>query len=191
MRPRRKGSDHPGHDYLARSGTGAIGRLISAAGVILALLTATAGARYSATAVTPLLAKAAEWTGKFFKSAVASRPLKKGLLVPSPPTLDYNFLRKTSHLTTLRNRFCTRSAWSAAVTGGPRRLPFWRACAEPARTAAPFASQPTHVRKLKTMAASSFRWTRRTDLRRSFVLLCNARSAVRTRKREFWAASFR
>lgn len=46
-------------------------------GVILALLTATAGARYSATAITPLLAKAAEWTGKFFKSAVASRPLKK------------------------------------------------------------------------------------------------------------------
>ena len=46
-------------------------------GVILALLTATAGARYSATAVTPLLPKAAEWTRKFFKSAVASRPLKK------------------------------------------------------------------------------------------------------------------
>ena len=46
-------------------------------GAILALLTATASARHSATAVTPLLAKVAEWTRKFFKSSLASRPLKK------------------------------------------------------------------------------------------------------------------
>src|ERR1700694_3690936 len=37
-------------------------------------------------------------------------------------------------LTPARYSFRTWSAWSPAVRGRPRRWPFWRACAKPART---------------------------------------------------------
>jgi hypothetical protein len=85
-------------------------------GVVLALLTAMAGAMSSATAVTPMFAQAAHWTGRFFEGAVSPPPLKKGPLVPPSPPLDRSFLRKTSRLTVLRYCFCT----------GRCRLSTWR-----------------------------------------------------------------
>jgi len=76
-------------------GTGAIGRLTSAPNRgDPCVVTRYGRTRYSATAVTPLLAKAAELTGKFFKALSRLVHSKKGPLVPSPPPLDCNFLRK-------------------------------------------------------------------------------------------------